>query len=484
MRHSFRPTAPPRSDSDAPPSAGRYDQEFLYHLYRGSELLQDNAVDEAKAELERALALQPRDSEGQGLLGVVYFRLGMYPMAIEIFEQLERSNPREVTPKINLALCYLKTGQGEAARECLEAVITAAPKHKRAWGYLGLVYQRFGEFEKAKIAFERAGHPKLAERMALLISQVEATDGSGFEVPEIDAAALSARPTTLSARPSMRPSLGQPIPTPTIPPPPDIAAPASVRPSSGNSEHAGLAAPPLPRTTNALGEGFSEASSGVLAGPGSRRIHLPEPIARVVREAELIFPENPKVAQNADGSVLVRIDTSFAVRPQWIAALSYHRVPFSTQTLRRKSATGNTAEPLGGAAPLVSLVGSGRMLLAPHPDLRLLLFTVDREPLYLRESHLVGFQPQVNYESGRLDPSASSEVVTKVSGAGAVVAYSRGALATLPVSTDSPLCLRSGQVLGWFGRLLPRMIPAAEAPAGLTAMLGFSGHGSVLIDLG
>src|SRR5216117_3327716 len=72
-------------DSELPPSAGSFDgEDFLYHLYRGSELLQDNCVPQAKEELERALKLQPQDTEGQGLLGVVYFRLGLYPRAIEI----------------------------------------------------------------------------------------------------------------------------------------------------------------------------------------------------------------------------------------------------------------------------------------------------------------------------------------------------------------------------------------------------------------
>lgn len=477
MRSSFRPSAPPRSDSDAPPSAGHYDQEFLYHLYRGSELLSENAVDEAKAELERALALQPRDTEGQSLLGVVYFRLGMYPMAIEIFEQLERNSPKEITPKINLALCYLKTGQGEAARERLEEVVEKSPSHKRAWGYLGLVYQRFGEFERAKVAFEHAGHPKLAKRMEQLISQFEG-DGSS-ELPEIDAAALG------STRPTLRPSLGPTQKThETLPPPPAAPGnrndPQEVRVSMPRSA-VGRAAENV-----GAGRGFEPPES--IGHPGlvataSGHVLLPEPISRVIREAELVFPENPKVAMHTDGSVLVRVETSFAVRPQWISAMSYHRVPFSSQALRRRTAASTQPEPLGGAAPIVSLVGSGRIIIAPHPDTRLLLFTTDREPLYLRESHLVGFQPQVSYESGRLDPSIAGEVVTKLSGLGTVVAYSRGRLHSLPVSSEAPLCLRSGQVLGWTGRLLPRLIPQNEAPAGLSNMLGFSGHGAVLIDM-
>src|SRR6476659_10794162 len=88
-------------------------EDFLFHLYRGSELLQYNRVHEAKEELEQALKLQPRDAKGQDLLAVVYFRLGMYPRAIEIYEELARAFPGDPALGQNLALCYLKTGQAE-----------------------------------------------------------------------------------------------------------------------------------------------------------------------------------------------------------------------------------------------------------------------------------------------------------------------------------------------------------------------------------
>ncbi|HKQ72025.1 MAG TPA: tetratricopeptide repeat protein, partial [Polyangiaceae bacterium] len=77
-------TSEPRYRAKAPDAT----EDFLFHLYRGSELLQDNRVHEAKEELEQALKLQPRDAKGQDLLAVVYFRLGLYPRAIEIYEEL------------------------------------------------------------------------------------------------------------------------------------------------------------------------------------------------------------------------------------------------------------------------------------------------------------------------------------------------------------------------------------------------------------
>src|SRR5690606_18211003 len=101
---------------DQGPESASSGEDFLFHLYRGSELLQDNCIGEAKEELERALAMQPQDVEGQGLLGIVYFRLGLYPRAIKIYEEIVSACPTELTPRVNLALCYIKTGQLARAR--------------------------------------------------------------------------------------------------------------------------------------------------------------------------------------------------------------------------------------------------------------------------------------------------------------------------------------------------------------------------------
>ncbi len=152
-------------DPEAPTDSSN--EDFLFHLYRGSELLQDNRVHEAKEELERALHLQPRDSKGQDLLAVVYFRLGLYPRAISIYEQLRRKNTNDTALLLNLALCYLKTGQPNLARRDLEHLLKLNPTHARAWGYLGLACERLGDLERAQRAFEQGGHGQMAKRMQI-----------------------------------------------------------------------------------------------------------------------------------------------------------------------------------------------------------------------------------------------------------------------------------------------------------------------------
>lgn len=141
------------------------DEDFLFHLYRGSELLQDGRELEAKEELEQALLRNPGDQKGQDLLALVYFRVGLYPRAIAIYEQLRQKSPRDPALQLNLALCYLKTGQPERARDELEALLEGHTHHPRAWGYLGLCLDRLGDFAQAQAAFEKSGHVHLARRM-------------------------------------------------------------------------------------------------------------------------------------------------------------------------------------------------------------------------------------------------------------------------------------------------------------------------------
>lgn len=187
-------------------------EDFLFHLYRGSELLQDNRVHEAKEELERALHLQPRDAKGQDLIAVVYFRLGLYQRAIQIYEQLRRRNANDPALLLNLSLCHLKTGHPELARRELEQLVSLNPGHARAWGYLGLACERMGDIEKAEYAFRQGGHMQMARRMRARLGRgsappppepsepsQEIRDVAGAAYQELDAGELSfalAEPTS------------------------------------------------------------------------------------------------------------------------------------------------------------------------------------------------------------------------------------------------------------------------------------------------
>lgn len=181
MRQSHGPPFPSPLDDDAETASrgstlsigheresdvDALNEDFLFHLYRGSELLQDNRIHEAKEELERALSLQPHDTKGQDLIAVVHFRLGLYPRAIQIYEQLRQTNANDPALLLNLSLCHLKTGQPQLARRDLEHLLSLNPAHERAWGYLGLACERMGDLARAERAFMEGGHHLMARRIS------------------------------------------------------------------------------------------------------------------------------------------------------------------------------------------------------------------------------------------------------------------------------------------------------------------------------
>ncbi len=394
-------------------------EDFLFHLYRGSELLQDNRVHEAKDELEQALRLQPRDAKGQDLLAVVYFRLGLYPRAIEIYEELIGEYPREAALTQNLSLCYLKTGQPEKARTLLEALVMSQPEHLRAWAYLGLVHERLGDYQKARAAFERGQQPGMARRMDDLLSS--AVPARSLSVPPPEPLTRFSEPP-----PDSRPNaesfsdlerevtlIGiQPVARATNPPPPlDANADIPLSPFPSRSPAASRNGPSMGPGADTVTESLPIVPvPSISVGSPIARTPVPRstagealPLARLARELLLPFPSTPGLALHQNGLVLVRVEKGFVTRLAQIQILLAEGAPFKTSSLQRRMRNRSLDEPLGGAeAPLVALVGAGCLALTPGEGARLWPFRMDGDFLFVREDVLAGFEDTVTYENGRL----------------------------------------------------------------------------------
>ncbi|HEX4622100.1 MAG TPA: tetratricopeptide repeat protein, partial [Myxococcaceae bacterium] len=141
------------------------DEEFLYALYRGGELLGAGKVIEAKDHLERAFKLQPKNEKAQNLLGLTYFKLGLFDRAAEIYEMLVRENPADPTLRVNLGLVYLKTNALQRAIREFEVATDLAPEHKKSQNYLGLALAQAGEYGRAREHFLLAGSDAMALKM-------------------------------------------------------------------------------------------------------------------------------------------------------------------------------------------------------------------------------------------------------------------------------------------------------------------------------
>jgi hypothetical protein len=159
----------PETEDQSPPmglpAEASGDEDFLYHLYRGGELLATGKALEARDELERAFQLRPENQKAQNLLGLVYFKLGLLERAAEVYYRLVEENPSDATLRVNLGLVYLKAGQVDQAIRELEAALVLSPHHPRALNYLGLAYARQDQPAKARNAFERAGNRAMVRKL-------------------------------------------------------------------------------------------------------------------------------------------------------------------------------------------------------------------------------------------------------------------------------------------------------------------------------
>jgi Flp pilus assembly protein TadD len=138
------------------------EEEFLNALYQGGELLAAGKVIEAKDHLEKAYQLQPKNEKGQNLLGLTYFKLGMFDRAAEIYEALVRENPADPTLRVNLGLVFLKTNALARAIREFETSTDLAPEHKKAQNYLGVALAQAGEYSRAREHFLLAGSEQMA----------------------------------------------------------------------------------------------------------------------------------------------------------------------------------------------------------------------------------------------------------------------------------------------------------------------------------
>jgi hypothetical protein len=489
------PPGPDRPSADLVPKLGEprslasdsvrdvSQEDFLFHLYRGSELLQENRVLEAKEELEFALTLQPLDAKGQDLLGAVYFRIGLYPRAIQIYEGLSAQFARDVSIKINLALCYLKTGQSEAARRTLQDAVRLNPEHKRAWGYLGLTLQKLGELEQAQVAFERGGHAMMAKRLTDR-RQRGSLPGPSLSSAAIDEGVRSVAETAFSELDAgeLRFALAEPQASrPGEGPWHTLELGEATRPKSPFA----TAVPPAASGERSPAPPLAEGAS-CSPGPAAAKSRADAP------PPWLVPPPDTAVALHPTGVALVRVDEGQAFAGR-LDALRVVTGPLSTNILYRRVRDVETSDVFGGiGSPIVRIAGAVELVLGPRAGRELAVVPLTEELAFVREEMLLGLELRLTYENGRVGldleggPRAApdSASVVQVRGTGALVVELAGKLSSVPCSPRRPVLVRREWLVGWIGRLVPRVLQAAESPNGQRGLIGFSGEGTVLVCAG
>jgi Flp pilus assembly protein TadD len=113
---------------------------------------------DAEPILRRVLNLQPRNTDGLYLLGLLTQTTGRFAESVELFQRAVHENPRSAKYLVNLGLSLGGMGLGRTreATEALRAAVAIDPGIPAAWSNLGNEFRNDFKFEEAIDAYRRA----------------------------------------------------------------------------------------------------------------------------------------------------------------------------------------------------------------------------------------------------------------------------------------------------------------------------------------
>jgi len=132
-------------------------QQANAHYQLGVSYLNDNNIQPAFVELQKALELNPRDKEVHNAIGVIYLvNLEEYSKAIRHFQEALKIDKNYPEAANNLGNAYANVGDFVKAIESFRLALSN-PQYKNAamaFNNLGMVYYRLSRYEEAADAFK------------------------------------------------------------------------------------------------------------------------------------------------------------------------------------------------------------------------------------------------------------------------------------------------------------------------------------------
>ncbi len=323
------------------------EEAFVAALYKGGELLAAGKVVDAREHLEKAHELDPKNEKAQNLLGLTYFKLGLFEQASHIYELLVNENPADPTLRVNLGLVYLKSNHLERAVKEFETATDLDPNHKKAHNYLGLALAQAGDYARARDHFSLAGSDQMAEKMDKALTNRTASQPSnpGLAAPSPEPHAFSSAPSQATSHEPPPPAtaypgqvlavaVSSPLPppresTPTPPPLPEVVHDDAIEvmsddevlvdsPSQLGSDWGDHVAPPVPPPPPSEDElRFAEDEGPVSTMNDAPLMAIDVPVETVQVATEPLPPEMPML-----DATEVSVDA--APVPAWLAMEANH----------------------------------------------------------------------------------------------------------------------------------------------------------------
>ncbi|MHB8419652.1 MAG: tetratricopeptide repeat protein [Myxococcales bacterium] len=467
------------------------EDDFLYHLYRGGELLAAGKNQEARDELERAFHLKPRNQKAQNLLGLVYFKLGLLQRSAEVYEMLVQDNPTDPTLRVNLGLVHLKSGDHARAIHELETAVDLSPEQQKPLNYLGLAYTQARQHDKALETFRRAGNQAMVDKMERALA------AAAQRAPPPPAAPAEPAPASKAAAPA---SVEEPVPlpadassaglhrrvVPATPPPQPVqedvgieveidegfgangdaaettqaAAPAPAPPPAARAARASPTPTPTPSWTPSPPPAASPPPTSIPT-PAAPPPLPAGAIGDLLRKSvPALGPEQTTFHVGADGA-FIRIRSDLHSR---LSGLCWLRGEMQRTPEQKRFRGRATDKPFGeGADRLYALGGRGEIFVSTRG-----LFAIElgEEALFLLEDALFAFEDTLSYENGRVSSPVPPDLfLVHLRGQGSALLRLAGELRSLPVQNGEPLVLPMDRLVGWTGGLTPSVLAELGAPA-------------------
>jgi tetratricopeptide (TPR) repeat protein len=127
----------------------------LAHFNLGVIYLEDRP-EEARASLQKALAIDPQNLDIQYYLGVLFFKKGMYDTSLRYLEQCRQQQADAPRVLYVLGMAYNKSDMPDHAIEVLVRLCELEPQNANAHYNLGIALDKKGLYDQAKAAYKQA----------------------------------------------------------------------------------------------------------------------------------------------------------------------------------------------------------------------------------------------------------------------------------------------------------------------------------------
>jgi tetratricopeptide (TPR) repeat protein/uncharacterized protein (AIM24 family) len=444
------------------------EEEFLRLFKKARKELDDGNLKAAVEHLEKAYALSPNSEGVENLLGILYFRLKEYRRAEDIYLKLTRKNPTIFTLRTNLGLIYFKEKRYFDSIKELEKATKLKPDYARAHNYLGLVYVELGKYRQAREEFLRAGSRAMARKIEGIIrgsmeadtiektyrgKESEGTDHQNADVPQF------------ILDPELKKILDEFEKT--------EANRSPVPETEKAVEHIGL---------NHGKEGLIEASSVKDSIFNARKVKATE--KQEPYSAFTLGLTQKDTGFDAHNLLNVYFTVGIFSRVGGlIAAEGKHEYSPARRRYKGKQAD----HQLGGSVdPIMKVSGEGTLLLSSGEKRIVIVPLPLGENLYVKEEALFSFQSTVSWENGTINIGPKDHIeLVQLSGEGNVALVSAKTPTIREVAVGKPLKVEGEALVGWQGRLSPKVIMEGhdeKVNQGKDYFIEFVGKGKVIVE--